>query len=155
MNYKRINEHEIEIIPEETPIDKILVTMARVSYESAKPPVSDFLELLDKESKEIDFSEFVHLNSSEVLNIDYINERQCKTKVRKTDDGKYVFNAWLYESNRGKPEIFLNKVKSTLEEDAEDSEASVESDKSGSWDEKTPKKSGLRLLLELLLDLFT
>ena len=52
MNYKRINEHEIEIVPEETPIDKILVTMARISYESAKPPSSDFLELLDKESKE-------------------------------------------------------------------------------------------------------
>jgi hypothetical protein len=155
MNYKRTNEHEIEIVPEETPIDKILVTMARVSYESAKPPGSDFLELLDKESKEIDFSEFVHLNSSEVLNIDHVNERQCKTKVRRTDDGKYVFNAWLYESNRGKPEIFLNKVKSTLEEGAEDSEVSVESDKSRSWVEKTPRTSGLRLLLELLLDLFT
>lgn len=155
MNYKRINEHEIEIIPEDTPIDKILVTMARVSYESAKPPSSDFVELLDKKSKEIDFSEFVHLNSSEVLNIDYVNERQCKTKVRRTDDGKYVFNAGLYEVNRGKPETFLNKVKSTLEEGAEDSEASAKLDKSRSWDEKTPKKSGLRLLLELLLDLFT
>jgi len=155
MNYKRINEHEIEIIPEETPIDKILVTMAKISYESAKPLSSDFLGLLDKETKEIDFSEFVHLNSSEVLNIDYVNERQCKTKVRRTDDGKYVFDAWLYESNMGKPEIFLNKVRSTLEESAEDSEASVESDKSRPLYEKTPKKSGLRLLLELLLDLFT
>jgi len=129
MNYERINEHEIEIIPEETPIDEILVTMARVSYESAKPLGSDFLELLDKESKEMDFSEFVHLNSSEVLNIDRVNERQCKTKVRRTDEGKYVFHAWLYESNRGKPEIFLNKVRSTLEERAEDSEASAEADK--------------------------
>jgi len=84
--------------------------MARVSYESAKLPSSDFIELLNKESKEINFSEYVHLNSSEVLNIDYVNERQCKTKVTKTVDGKYVFNAWLYESNRGKPEIFLKKV---------------------------------------------
>ena len=145
MNYKRINEHEIEIIPEETPIDKILVTMARVSYESAKPPSSDFLGLLNKESEEMDFSEFVHLNSSEVLNIDYVNERQCKTKVRRTDDGKYIFDAWLYESNRGKPEIFLNKVRSTLE-DVEDSVVSVESDKLKS----TRGWRLVRFLLELL-----
>ena len=155
MNYKRINEHEIEIIPEKTPPDKILETMARVSYESAKPPGSDFLELLDKESEEINFSEFIHLNGSEVLDIGFVNERQCRTKVTRTDDGKYVFNAWLYESNRGKPEIFLNKVKSTLEEDAEDSEPSAESDKPGSWNAEIPKNSGLRLLLEILLDLFT
>jgi hypothetical protein len=147
MNYKRINEHEIEIIPEETPVDKILVTMARVSYESAKPPGSDFLELLDKESKEIDFSEFVHLNSSEVLNIDHVNERQCRTKVRRTDDGNYVFNAGLYEINRGKPGIFLNRVKSKLEEDAEDSEASAESDKL-----KSARRWRLvRFLLDLLV----
>ena len=145
MNYKRINEHEIEIIPEETPIDKILVTMARVSYESAKPPSSDFLGLLNKESEEMDFSEFVHLNSSEILNIDYVNERQCKTKVRRTDDGKYIFDAWLYESNRGKPEIFLNKVRSTLE-DVEDSVVSVESDKLKS----TRGWRLVRFLLELL-----
>ena len=145
MNYKRINEHEIEIIPEETPIDKILVTMARVSYESAKPPSSDFLGLLNKESEEMDFSEFVHLNSSEVLNIDYVNERQCKTKVRRTDDGKYIFDAWLYESNRGKPEIFLNKIRSTLE-DVEDSVVSVESDKLKS----TRGWRLVRFLLELL-----
>ena len=154
MNYKRTNEHEIEIVPEETPIDKILVTMARISYESAKPPSSDFLELLDKESKEIDFSEFVHLNSSEVLNINYVNERQCKTKVRKTDDGKYFFNAGLYEVNRGKPETFLNKVKSTLEEGAEDSETSAEPDKSKKGRQKRHGPCGLLDIIELLLNLF-
>lgn len=145
MNYKKINEHEIEIIPEDTPIDKILETMARVSYESAKPPGSDFLELLDKESKEMDFSEFVHLNSSEVLNIDYVNERQCKTKVRRIDDGKYVFNAWLYEMNRGSPELFLDKVISKLERNVEGSKISDRSDK--------PKSTRGWRLVRFLLDL--
>lgn len=150
MNFKRINEHDIEIIPEETPVDKILETMARVSYESAKPPISDFLELLDKESKEIDFSEFVHLNSSEVLNIDYVNQRQCKTKVRRTDDGKYVFNARLYEINRGKPGTFLNKVKSTLEEVEEKSEVSAISDNSK---KERQKRHGILGFLDILLEL--
>lgn len=155
MNYKRINEHDIEIIPEETPVDKILETMARVSYESAKPRISDFLELLDKESKEIDFSEFVHLNSSEVLNIDYINQRQCKTKVRRTDDGMYVFNARLYEINRGKPEIFLNKVKSTLKEGAEKPQASAQSDKSKKARKKRHGILGFLDILIEIIDLFT
>jgi len=155
MNFKRINEHDIEIIPEDTPVDKILETMARVSYESAKPPISDFLELLDKESKEIDFSGFVHLDGSEVLNIDYVNQRQCKTKVRKTDDGKYVFNARLYEINGGKPEILLNKVKSTLEESAENSEAFAKLEKSK---KKGQKRHGILGFLDVLIefiDLFT
>jgi hypothetical protein len=155
MNYKRTNEREIEIVPEETPIDKILETTARVSYESAKPPGSDFLELLDKQSKEIDFSEFVHLNSSEVLNIDYVNERQCKTKVRRTNDGRFVFDARLYEMNRGSPELFLDKVISKLERNVEGSEISDRSDKPGPWDRKRPKRSWFRLLLELLIELFT
>jgi hypothetical protein len=155
MYYKRISEHVIEIIPEDTPIDEILITMARVSYEPAKPPSSDFLELLDKESKEIDFSEFIHLNSSDVLNIDFVNERQCKTKVRRTGDGKYVFDAWLYESNRGKSEIFLNKVKSTLEKGSEDSVVSVESDNSKKERQKRHGIAGLLDILELILDLFT
>ncbi|NIP25130.1 MAG: hypothetical protein GWN67_17570 [Phycisphaerae bacterium] len=149
MDYKQINEHEIEIIPEETPVDKILETMARVSYESAKPPLSDFLELLDKESKEIDFSEFVRLNGSEVLNIDYVNQRQCKTKVRRTDDGKYVFNARLYEINGGKPEILLNKVKSTLDE-AEKLPAFVKLEKSK---KARQKRHGILGFLDILLEL--
>jgi hypothetical protein len=91
MNYKKINDYEIEIIPGKTPIDRVLENMARISYESAETPGSEFLELLDTKSKEIDFSSFVHLDHHEVLDMDYVNERQCKTKVRKTHDGKYVF----------------------------------------------------------------
>jgi hypothetical protein len=154
MNYKKINEHEIEIIPEETPVDKILETMARMSYESSKPPISDFLELLDKESKEIDFSEFIHLDGSEVLNIDYVNQRQCKTKVRKTDDGKYVFNARLYEINGGKPETFLNKVKTALDE-AEKPPAIVKLEKSKKARQKRHGILGFLDILLELIDLFT
>jgi len=149
MNYTRINDHEIEIIPGKTPIHKVLETMARLSYELARPPSSEFLELLDTKSKDIDFLEFVHLNCYQVLDIDYVNERQCKTKVRKTNDGKFVFDAWLYEMNRGSPEVFLDKVKSALEENVEDSKTPAESDKDKSVFRKTP---GIGDLLDLLLE---
>jgi hypothetical protein len=151
MNYKRINEHEIEIIPGETPIHKVLETMAKVSYESAKPPGSEFLELLGSNSEEVDFSKFVHLNGHEVLDMGYVNERPCKTKVRKTDEGKFVFDAWLYETNRGPSEPFLAKVKSALQEDTEDSGVSTRSGKYKSARRRPPGRwRWLELLLELL-----
>lgn len=148
MNYKKINDYEIEIIPGITPLDRVLENMARISYESAESPGSEFLELLDTKSKEIDFSSFVHLDHHKVLDMDYVNERQCKTKVRKTHDGKYVFDAESYKVNRGSPELFMNKVKSALEEDVEDSETSAQSDK------RKPRRGLAEFLLELILDLF-
>ena len=69
MNCERISDHEIEIVPGETPIRKVLETMARVSYELARASGSEFLELLDAKSQEIDFSEFVHLDCPNVLDI--------------------------------------------------------------------------------------
>jgi len=155
MDYRRIDNHKIEIIPGQTPIDKLLETMARVSYESAKPPGSDFLKLLDKNSPKINFAGFVHLNSAEVLDIDYVNQRQCKTKVRKTGDGRFVFDARLYEMNGGSPELFLNKVKSALGKNAQGSKTSAQSDKAKPWSRNNQQRSRwLEFLLEII-DLFT
>jgi hypothetical protein len=51
--------------------------------------------------------------------------------------------------NRGSPELFMNKVKSALEEDVEDSETSAQSDK------RKPRRSLAEFLLEFIFDLFT
>ena len=142
MIYKRINDHDIEIIPGRTPIERVLEYLARISYESAEPPRSKFLELLDKESETIDFSAFIHLEESEVLNMDFVNERNCKTKVRKTSDGKYVFDARLYQTSRDCPESLLDKVQSALKEDYEETQFSA----------RSYKRKSRRGLLELLLD---
>lgn len=148
MNYEKISHREIEILPGSTPIHEVLETMARISYESAKVPVSECAALLDVQSKEIGFSDFVHLECRAVLDMDYVNERRCKTKVGKTDDGKYIFDAWLYAVNRGSPELFLDKLKSTLEENVEDLKTSTRSDKPRSASEKA---SWIADLLDLLL----
>jgi len=151
MNYQRINEREIEIIPGATGIRKVLETMARVSYESAKAPGSEFLELLGSNSKQVDFLEFLHLNGQEVLDMDYVNERPCKTRVTKTEEGKFIFDAWSYETNRGPSEPFLAKVKSALEGDIEDSDNSTRSGKSKPAPRRPPGRwRWLELLLELL-----
>lgn len=149
MIYKRINDHDIEIIPGRTPIERVLEYLARISYESAEPPRSEFLELLDKESETIDFSAFIHLDRSEVLDMDFVNERNCKTKVRKTSDGKYVFDARLYQTSRDCPESLLDKVKSALKEDYEESQFSAR------LDEQKSRKGWSEILLEFIFDLFT
>jgi hypothetical protein len=149
MDYRRINDSEIEIIPGRTPIEIVLESLARISYESAEPPRSEFLELLDHESETIDFSTFIHLDESEILDMDFVNERKCKTKVRKTSGGKYVFDARLYQNSRGRPETLLDKVKSELEKDFEDSQVSARSDS------QKHRRGWLEALLEFLLDLFT
>lgn len=149
MNYKRINDNEIEIILGRTPIEVVLESLARISYKLAEPPRSEFLELLDKGSDTIDFSKFIHPDQSEILNMDYVNERNCKTKVRKTSDGKYIFDAHLYQMSRGRPETLLDKVKSELGEEFEDSQLSARSE------EHKSRNGWLETLLEFILDFFT
>ena len=149
MKYRRINDNEIEIIPGRTPIEKVLDCLARISYESAELPRSEFLELFDHESETVDFSTFIHLDQPEILEMDFVNERNCKIKVRKTSDGKYVFDARLYQMSRGHPETLLDKVKSQLEEDFEGPQVSARSDK------QKPRKGWLVTLLEFVLEFFT
>lgn len=155
MDYKKTNANEIEIIPECTPVEKVLTTIARLSYESAESSVSDFVELIDRKDNQVDFSQFVHLDSSDVLVMNCVNERQCSTKVRKTDDGRYLFDAWRYEIDRGNAETLLNKVKSTLNYSVEDPEISAEAGQSIVVDEEKPERSWIKMLLELITDLFT
>jgi len=149
MNYEKISHREIEILPGSTPIHKALETMARISYESAKARGSEFLELLDAGSNQTNYSDFVHPNCQAVLDMDYVNERQCKTKVRKTDDGRYVFDAWSYAVNRGSPEVFLDRVKSALEENVQDFKTSTRSGRPRSASEKS---SWIADLLDLVLE---
>ena len=149
MNYKRINDNEIEIIPGRIPIDVVLESLVRISYDLAEPPRSEFLELLDKESETIDFSKFVHLDQSEILNMDYVNERNCKTKVRNASDGKYIFDAHLYHMSRGCPETLLDKVNSELEEEFVDSQFSTRSE------EHKSRNGWLETLLKFIFDFFT
>jgi hypothetical protein len=59
MIYKRLDDREIEIIPEQIPIDHVLEYLAKILYESADPPRSEFLKLLDRESEIVDFRAFV------------------------------------------------------------------------------------------------
>ena len=140
MKYKKIDENHIEISPEKTPVKRMLETIARVSYELARPAGLGFLRDFDTKSEDIDFSKLVNLKDPRVvLDMDYVNGRQCKTVVLKKN-GKYIFNAHVYRLDRGDPQLFLNKVNSALEEKIEKAgiskfkKSSSKSDKPPYWD---------------------
>lgn len=153
MDYQKMDNGDIEIIPGETPLKVLFETMARISYELARPVGMGYLQRFETTAEGVDFSRHMELKAvfekrkwfnwllgpeqvgEEVrgLNMDYVNGRQCKTNVWKNDEGKFVFNAYAYERDRGSPELFLDKVKSALERTVEDTPAS-KSDKPYYWD---------------------
>lgn len=114
MKYQKINDRDVEIILEDTPLDKLLKAMAKVSYELARPVRAGFLQKFDTKSEDVNFDDFVDLTGNDLLHMDYVNGRQCKTSVRRKE-GKLLFNAWLYERDRGSSNLFLEKVREALE----------------------------------------
>jgi len=114
MRYERINDSEIRILPDTESADEVLEIMARVSYTRAKPVQLGFLAPHKIPNEEMDFSQFVDLNSKIVLKMDYVNGRQCKTEVHR-DNGDLIFNAWLHERDRGAAEFYLDHVIAELE----------------------------------------
>ena len=105
MKFVELDKDKIEIVPEEIPIKVILETMARVSYGLAKPVGGGFLQPFNIRAKDVDFSEFMnnpmYLMQGIVLEMDYVNGRRCKTRVRFKRDGRYIFSASNYRNARG------------------------------------------------------
>lgn len=149
MVYKRIDDHEIEISPGQIAINRVLQCLAKMSYESAGPPRSDFLRLLDREADTVDFSAFIHLDGPEMLDMDFVHGRNCKTKVRKSRDGRYIFDARLYQTSGRHPETLLDKVQAALEKDTEQAQSPTRSG------EKKLRRGLVEVLSELILELFS
>jgi len=47
--------------------------------------------------------------------MDYVNGRQCKTYIRRDENGKLLLDAWLYERDRGPIKPLLDRVKETFD----------------------------------------
>jgi hypothetical protein len=122
MQYKRIDRAQlIEIIPEKTPVRKLLKVLAEESYKSAAPVGLGFLQPHGIPAREMIFDAFIAMTPQEaekngfdsllsVLEMDYVNGRLCKTFVVHTN-GKYYFSARSYEQDRGPAEPLLDRVK--------------------------------------------
>ena len=122
MDYKRIDDQEIEIVPGNIPIDDVILAIAKESYKTAVPMGVGFDEPWLTGPENEDFSECIRPKGTVVgcsdrtllLDMDYVNGRQCKTYIVEKD-GKYILDAWSFEKARGPVERLLDTVKAGLE----------------------------------------
>jgi hypothetical protein len=110
MDYERINEDLIEIIPAEHSSEEILVEMARLSYESADSPLPFFVHPFEVPASRMIFGD---LATDRGLHLDYLNGMLCSTHVEIQGD-RLLFDAKRFQEDRGSPEVFLNLLKQRL-----------------------------------------
>jgi hypothetical protein len=110
MDFKRIDEDTIEIMPEELAAEKVLEEMARLSYETADSPLPTFILPVEIPAPLVDFRKLV---KSGALHMDYLNGRLCSTHVERRND-RLFFDAKRFSRDRGSPELLLNLVKERL-----------------------------------------
>jgi hypothetical protein len=115
MDYRRISENVIEILPGQLPPETILEEMARLSYELAQTNLPSFAQPFDIPSSMIDFKD---LFKEDGLRLDYLNGRLCSTFVQRKGN-RYFFDSHRFEQDRGSAELFLALVKQRLEGSSE------------------------------------
>ncbi|MDD5192113.1 MAG: hypothetical protein PHH54_01205 [Candidatus Nanoarchaeia archaeon] len=127
MRYQRINENLIEIIPEENVLEVLLAT-AKKSYDTATPRGKGQLQPHQTPSMEVIFDKFIKYNGSKpvMLLMDYVNGRDCRTKVFLGEGDKWYFDCYAFGQRgvtseeflrgvrRDNPEELLNKVSEEL-----------------------------------------
>ena len=112
MNFVKITEEEIEIIPGNLPARKVLEEMARLSYETATSPLPQFILPFEIDASLVDFSAVV---TDEGVRMDYLNGRLCSTFVE-LRDSRLFFDAARFREDRGSPEAFLCLLGKRLED---------------------------------------
>jgi hypothetical protein len=114
-DYNRISDSEILLIPNHISEKDLLNTFAQISYDMARPVGAGYFQNFETKTEDIDFSPYINLESKfEVLSMEYINGRQCKTFVSKNNKGELIFDSAMYEIDRGPAELLLDKVKEQI-----------------------------------------
>lgn len=107
MDFKRLDEGNIEIMPGELTPEKVLEEMARLSYETASSPFPPFIQPFEVPASMVDFRSLI---TGKGLHMDYLNGRPCSTYMERRDE-RLFFYAKRFMEDRGSPEVFLNLLK--------------------------------------------
>ena len=110
MDFRRVNEDTIEILPEGREPERILEALARLSYETAESPAPFYVQPFEVPPASVDFRSQV---TGEGLRLDYLNGRLLSTHVRREGD-RLLFDAERFQVDRGSPEAFLALVRERL-----------------------------------------
>lgn len=115
MDFARVNDEVIEILPGNRLPEVVLEAVARLSYELAESPAPFFVQPFDVPAAAVDFTSMAQEGE---LHIDYLNGRLCSTHVSRIG-GRLYFDAALFLEDRGSPEAFLALVRARLRGDGE------------------------------------
>jgi hypothetical protein len=111
MDFVKVEEGIIEILPCGLPVRKVLEEIARLSYETASSPLPQFILPFEIEASGINFAELV---SDDGLSVDFLNGRLCSTFVE-VKNSRLFFDAGRFKEDRGATEPFLQLLKERLE----------------------------------------
>jgi hypothetical protein len=109
MEYQIIDKNKIEIQPGEISELKMLLSIARKSYETAIPrgmgfnkPYIHFVENMPN------FLDYIKMKdeSPVMLLMDYINGRDCRTKVFKDENEKWFLDSYAFQQRKVSQEEF-------------------------------------------------
>ena len=119
MEYRIIDSDNINIIAGDTPLENILLTIARHSYELAE--VVSLVGLKHpkhtQKAEEVDWDRYVFPKREHPLpciDMDYVNGRACKTWAWRFPDGSLILDDIPHVYSKD----FLEEVKSELERKA-------------------------------------
>lgn len=97
---------------------QVLRAIAKASFELARPAGLGWIHFNDKEVVMLNEAEmFISLPpryNDIVVDMDYVQGRQCKTLLFKKGDGHFTLSNRLYERDRGTPEPMLDRAKEIL-----------------------------------------
>ncbi len=111
MKYQSRTDGYTELILEDESLEKLLLTVARVSYEAARIE-SGFPK---KEISDEYLLKFINLEDESLLNMDYDGSLALKTSIKR-QDGKILFCERQFIMNRPySAETFLDVVISKIE----------------------------------------
>ncbi len=114
MLYQKIDSSRYQIMPEPTEsVKDILLAFAKVSYETAIPRGlglrEAYLHTVDK-SPDLEACIETKLGRPVMLLMDYINGRDCRTKVYKNREGKWYFDVYAFKQRKMTSEEFMDAV---------------------------------------------
>lgn len=108
--FQEVSEGRIEILAGDMPVKDLLLLIAKLSYETASPRGMGHEQPHQAPSMEVIFEDCITEVAGEpVLLMDYINGRDCRTKVY-FHEGKWLFDSYAFQQRKVTSQEFIDGV---------------------------------------------
>jgi hypothetical protein len=112
MKYQRVNDTRIQIQPEGMPVRDMLLTIAKVSYETAVSRGLGHLQPFQAPSPEVCLEDHIQYEGETpvMLLMDYIAGRDCRTKVFQGRDGQWYLDSYAFQQRKVTSQEFVQGI---------------------------------------------